>query len=191
MSMSTNQSCSPMMIKEFQHTSDSPGMSVQPSPDRQKGCYVLILVVHRRTRFRAGARGVVCLSRGAYAYVGSAMRGLNARISRHLRPERRHRWHIDYLLDHALPWEIVAACCERNIECDVSRRLLEQWPVVDRFGSSDCRCPGHLFGSAPLKKLRSSVCLAFSDCGLDPQPWRMETFEVRYSKFANSIREAP
>jgi Uri superfamily endonuclease len=151
---------------------NSPSMRAKPFSSPEKGCYVLLLLVPAQTKFRAGALGVICLPGGAYAYAGSAMKGLDARVGRYLRPERARRWHIDYLLDCALLLEIVAAPCERSIECDVSRRLMEQWPVVPRFGSSDCRCPGHLFGPAPLKKLRSSVYLAFSHCGVDPCLWK-------------------
>jgi len=148
-------------------------MKAHSSSGRNKGCYVLILVVSRRTKLRVGELGTICMARGAYAYVGSAMNGLDARIGRHLRPERARRWHIDYLLDSASPREVVAAPCEKSIECDMSRRLLEQWPVVPRFGSSDCRCQGHLYGPAPLKKLRSSVFLAINRCGIYPQCWEI------------------
>jgi len=118
-----------------------------------------------------GALGTIRINGGSYAYVGSAMNGLDARVARYLRPERARRWHIDYLVDCARLLDIVVAPCENSVECEVSRRLMLEWPVVPRFGSSDCRCPGHLFGPAPLKQLRASAYRAFSQCGIKPQPW--------------------
>lgn len=162
---------SSLVFKEVPYMADFHSMRAEPFPSAEKACYVLILLAPAHTKFRAWALGVVCLPAGAYAYAGSAKNGLDARVGRYLRPERARRWHIDYLLDNGRLREIVAAPCEISIECDVSRRLMEQWPVVPRFGSGDCRCPGHLFGPAPLKKLRSSVYLAFSHCGFDPCPW--------------------
>ncbi len=151
---------------------DSSQIRLYSSPGRRRGCYVLILFVKRRLNFRAGALGVIQISRGAYAYVGSAMNNLDKRIGRYLRQQRQYHWHIDYLLEYASIKEIVVARSERSIECGVSRILLKQWPAVSRFGSSDCRCPGHLFGPGRLKKLRSSVYLAFNHCGVYPEPWR-------------------
>lgn len=96
---------------------------------------------------RVGALGIFCFPAGRYVYTGSALRGLRARVRRHLSREKRLRWHIDYLLPHAQVEEIRLFPTRERIECDWNRQLLAlpNARVVARgFGSSDCRCPTHL-----------------------------------------------
>jgi Uri superfamily endonuclease len=49
-----------------------------------------------------GALGTLVFSPGRYIYVGSALNGIEPRVSRHLRTNGGHlgsiHWHIDYLL---------------------------------------------------------------------------------------------
>ena len=40
-------------------------------------------------------------SAGVYVYTGSATRGLEARIARHQRADKKIRWHFDHLPDEA------------------------------------------------------------------------------------------
>ena len=81
-------------------------------------------------------------------YAGSAMNGLTARLARHQRSEKRLRWHIDYLL-HAPGVRLLASLPfpgRKRLECPLARQvaaLAEE--EIPRFGSSDCRCPSHLF----------------------------------------------
>jgi Uri superfamily endonuclease len=116
------------------------------------GCYVLILHLpgpHSRM-LAVGRLGSWPLPPGTYAYCGSAHGpgGLRARVSRHLRREKRLHWHVDYLAAAA---EVVAVWlwpgAPRAQECAIAGHLA-RWPgvyrPVPRFGSSDCRCPGHL-----------------------------------------------
>ena len=60
--------------------------------------YLLIMQGNLVCPLQVGALGEVSLEPGWYLYVGSARRHLEARLRRHLRPEKRRRWHIDYLL---------------------------------------------------------------------------------------------
>ena len=94
------------------------------------------------------------LPRGWFAYAGSARGpgGLAARLSRHLRAEKRPRWHIDQLTTHAdmicaLPFPDTENATAPS-ECTLAAWLLESGlfsPPVPGFGSSDCRtCPAHL-----------------------------------------------
>lgn len=59
--------------------------------------YIVLTHVPRRTRLAVGSLGVVILERGWYVYVGSAVRGREARVARHLAREKSLRWHVDYL----------------------------------------------------------------------------------------------
>ena len=112
------------------------------------GTYILILYLSRGTRINVGRLGGLNFRRGWYAYVGSAFGpgGLAARIGRHLRVEKKHRWHIDYLraaADVRWIWYSTAEVSREHIWAEV---LAEEkgLPVLG-FGCSDCRCPAHLF----------------------------------------------
>lgn len=84
---------------------------------------------------------------GLYLYVGSARRGLGARIERHRRQVKPPRWHIDYLARHAPLLGAAVAPWAPGRECQLARavmRFLGARVVAPRFGSSDCDCPAHL-----------------------------------------------
>lgn len=94
-----------------------------------------------------GRLGCFLFPAGFYVYTGSAVRGLEARIARHLRRRKKLRWHIDYLLQYG---RVVGVRRYRGglSECKLSRGV-ESLPgssmVVRGFGSSDCKCPAHLY----------------------------------------------
>ncbi|MCS6830677.1 MAG: GIY-YIG nuclease family protein [bacterium] len=96
---------------------------------------------------QVGALGTFCFPAGRYIYTGSALGGLRARLSRHLRQQKKLRWHIDYLLQHATVEDIRLFPTHERIECALNRQVLAlpHARVVARgFGSSDCRCLTHL-----------------------------------------------
>lgn len=64
-----------------------------------KGSYMLIILVERSIRLKPGSLPKVRLPPGHYVYVGSAMGpgGFEKRIVRHLKKNKKKRWHIDYL----------------------------------------------------------------------------------------------
>jgi Uri superfamily endonuclease len=95
-----------------------------------------------------GALGKISLNPGCYLYVGSARRGLEARLRRHLRPDKKLRWHIDYLLSgDALTIQAIWTG-NQLAECPLAGSLLtlpEVSVLQSRLGASDCRCPAHFF----------------------------------------------
>jgi Uri superfamily endonuclease len=101
---------------------------------------------------QVGRLGTFDLEAGTYAYVGSAMNGLEARTRRHLEGGRRKRWHIDYLMGLAKDKEALLFPSPIDIECDLAGRLRSlpgtSEPLAG-FGSSDCRCRSHLFRLDP------------------------------------------
>lgn len=88
---------------------------------------------------------------GTYVYVGSAFGpgGLRARLARHLRPEKRPHWHVDYLTAVLRPVAIIYSADEAHQECAWVQILLAApgttVPMAG-FGNSDCTagCPAHL-----------------------------------------------
>jgi len=127
------------------------------------GVYVVVFVLGRATTLRVGRLGAFRLSAGRYAYVGSAQRGLAARIARHGKRAKPLRWHVDYLsrrarLEAACAWPLAKAA-----ECRLAAavgRLRGAALAVPRFGASDCRCPGHLYRLAGPLDPAALLCAA-------------------------------
>lgn len=114
----------------------------------QSGVYVMELYLREKTRIDVGALGRREFPAGRYAYVGRALRGLEARLARHLRKRKpRPRWHVDHLRARAGLLRIsVLPAADASLECGTALRLLAMGGriVVPGFGSSDCACPSHL-----------------------------------------------
>ncbi len=111
------------------------------------GVYQLVIGLERTTIIVVGALGAHDFPHGTYIYTGRAARGLNKRVERHIRPEKRLRWHIDYLLEHARIDAIAVYPGNGTAECSINRetaRTLGGTFPLKGFGSSDCRCTSHL-----------------------------------------------
>jgi len=118
-----------------------------------KGSYMLIIEVEKDKVLGIGKLGGIAFKKGYYAYVGSTLGGLEARVMRHKRKEKRLHWHIDHLLLNA---SVVGAICiesDERLECPLALRLGKTFHSVPSFGCSDCKCPSHLFYSASLPDL--------------------------------------
>lgn len=87
------------------------------------------------------------LAAGTYVYAGSAFGpgGIRARVSRHLRAEKKAHWHIDHLSARADCIDVKTYPGGR--ECALVAELLAAGAdvPVPGFGSSDCYdCAAHL-----------------------------------------------
>jgi Uri superfamily endonuclease len=106
-----------------------------------------VVEVGRPFKARTGGGREFSFPEGRYIYIGKASRGLAARLERHLGIRRRRRfWHVDYLLEKAEVVEVWVFPLEKG-ECSLARDLEREGGERRRwrgFGSSDCRCPGHL-----------------------------------------------
>ena len=131
-----------------------------------KGGYILLLELNESQRILVGRLGILLFLKGFYAYVGSALNGLESRVARHLRQSRKRHWHIDYLLNRAIIYEVVLVPVERRLECTLARALKEELTCIPRFGSSDCRCLGHLFYAAERNELNTQVVKALANLAL-------------------------
>ena len=113
----------------------------------EKGTYALIIAVESETTIVVGRLGEFAFPTGYYIYVGSARGGLFQRVRRHLREDKRLRWHVDYLLEHAKVVEVWYALGDERRECQwasTAKEMPHGRIIVPGFGSSDCRCPSHL-----------------------------------------------
>ncbi|MDA8217553.1 MAG: GIY-YIG nuclease family protein [Dehalococcoidales bacterium] len=119
-----------------------------------RGTYVLVLYLAEATEITVGRLGRFTFTAGYYAYVGSALGGLEVRVNRHLRAGKCLHWHIDYLTAVAPVVGVYVQEGAGRRECLVAQTLSSQPGArlpVRGFGSSDCRCPAHLvwFGGEP------------------------------------------
>lgn len=111
-----------------------------------KGSYILLLELPRGERLGVGSLGSIFFPQASYAYVGSAMNGLEGRINHHLKvKKKRLHWHIDYLEEKAAILEVVLFPGPKRLECLLASDLSRHFSSVPGFGSSDCHCPSHLF----------------------------------------------
>ena len=78
--------------------------------------------------------------------MGSAKQGLQARVARHRRRDKRVHWHVDYLLSRAEFRVIEVWVSDSRPECHLARTMLSV-PAISipksKLGASDCLCPAH------------------------------------------------
>ena len=121
------------------------------------GAYLLLMRVRAECTLDIGRLGRLHFARGNYIYIGSGMGGLHARVARHFRSDKKVKWHIDRLLGVAELSGAVLFPSQHRHECRLAQAVLA-FPgarAVPGFGSSDCRCPGHLvfLGARPFGAL--------------------------------------
>jgi Uri superfamily endonuclease len=109
-----------------------------------RGSYALLLSLDRRRVVDVGALGPVDLEEGTYVYCGSALGGLEQRLGRHFRREKKARWHIDHLLAAGSAFGAFVFE-EADAECQAAEFMTARGRPVPGFGCSDCSCPSHLF----------------------------------------------
>jgi Uri superfamily endonuclease len=114
------------------------------------GSYALLMFNSRRSSIQVGALGEVEFKRGYYVYIGSAFGpgGVDARVRRHLRCDKKLHWHIDYLtrLAPVIQINYRKESVRREHEWALALCAQSQFQIpVPGFGSSDCNCVSHLF----------------------------------------------
>lgn len=151
-----------------------------------KGSYILLVELATEKNVLIGKLGYLFFPKAFYAYVGSAMNGLEARLARHLRKEKGLHWHIDYLLKEAEIADIILCFSEpfafchseglaealskakgqrpKNLaqgklrmECFLARALAKEFQSISSFGSSDCKCKSHLYLANEKDRLKAKV----------------------------------
>jgi sugar fermentation stimulation protein A len=111
------------------------------------GTYCLIVKLGKSCAIQVGKLGRGFFPEGYYVYVGSALNGLKKRLARHLSPQKKKHWHIDYLLEYAGMIGTRKIHSIERRECALSEEvgsICHSIPMVG-FGSSDCGCTTHLY----------------------------------------------
>jgi Uri superfamily endonuclease len=123
---------------------------------KDAGTYALVIYLNRGLSLSVGALGSRYFPLGYYIYTGSALAGLGGRLGRHLRSGKVRHWHIDYLLAEARVVEAWCCLSRDRLECrwgEAACALPGAAPLIDGFGSSDCRCRTHLLRLAAAPSL--------------------------------------
>ena len=127
-----------------------------------KGVYVLFMELESSKQIEIGKLGKIGFKKGFYAYVGSAMNGLENRIQRHLKRKKKLHWHIDWFLRSAKIKDVIYLESSNKMECKVAQALAKRFESIKGFGSSDCKCISHMFFSTDLQLLKHFVAVVFS-----------------------------
>lgn len=126
-----------------------------------KGSYILVIALEQEKIIKIGSLGKLIFPQGFYLYVGSAMGRYGSttllnRVKRHLLNSKIFHWHIDYFLkdESTSIRKIYLVPSVNSLECVIARDLLTKSKgYIRNFGSSDCKCPGHLFWFKDLRNI--------------------------------------
>jgi len=110
-----------------------------------KGSCLIIIKLEDNKKLEVGKLGKIDFKKGYYVYVGSAMNGLEKRIQRHLRSQKKTHWHIDYFLSQGKIINVFFKLSNNKQECEIAKSLGEKLSAFSGFGCSDCKCKTHLF----------------------------------------------
>lgn len=127
-----------------------------------RGAYLLVVHLEKGQRICYGKGKERYFEEGFYVYVGSAMKNLQSRINRHHRKRKKYFWHIDYLLNKGKLLNSIPIRTKDDIECKLASAIKEiSKTEVIGFGSTDCKCPSHLFyfSTNPLSLQQFQKCL--------------------------------
>ncbi len=147
-------------------------LSKNDSVSEGKCSYILLIELPEEQTITIGSLKAIHFHRGHYAYVGSAMGGFKSRLNHHLSVKKRPRWHIDYLLQKASINNIIICPTKDTIECTIARALSRHFDAIPSFGSSDCKCPSHLFFATGGRQMKTRVMSKVNLPGIKPR-WLM------------------
>jgi len=119
-----------------------------------KGTYILLLECLSDCEITVGSLGKIIFEKGYYAYVGSAMNGLENRIKRHLSKNKKIFWHIDYLTisEKFKIAKVFIKVSDKKEESDIAKTFEKEFKYIEGFGSSDSNDKSHLFIIDDLEK---------------------------------------
>jgi sugar fermentation stimulation protein A len=104
--------------------------------------YALIIEKTGSSRVRM-RKETICMEEGLYFYVGSAKRGLEHRLARHIKKRKNRFWHIDYITSRR-DTAVRAIYLAPYPECETLSTVSQLGTLFGRkLGSSDCACQSH------------------------------------------------
>ncbi len=111
------------------------------------GSYLMVLRCEQDVTKGIGALGERKFRKGYYVYVGSALKGVDARIRRHRKGKKKIRWHLDYVFPYVMKEvKVYPILGPGRMETRLAQKLIEiSEECVPGFGSSDTELPSHFF----------------------------------------------
>ena len=112
---------------------------------RVSGIYLLLILFLDNSKVNIGKFGDLVIRKGLYVYVGSAMGsgGLRARIGRHLKTNKKLKWHIDYILSdkNSRIVGIIFSRTSKKMESDMAECLIKHGfkSIAPYLGATDYR----------------------------------------------------
>jgi len=110
-----------------------------------KGSYILLIKLKNGEEIKIGKLGNISFKKGFYLYIGSALNGLENRLNRHFKVDKKTHWHIDYLLKYGKIIDAFYKESSSKEECDIAKNFENKLFLIPGFGCSDCKCKSHLF----------------------------------------------
>lgn len=135
-----------------------------------KGAYLLVIEIPMDAIILVGKQGMIPFEKGYYAYVGSALSGLEPRIRRHLDSQKKLHWHIDYLLVHAEIKQVFIKESTEREECNLADAFIQVLHAISGFGCSDCACHSHLFVGPIETMMQTATYLQMKPYPMDANP---------------------
>ncbi|WP_071394468.1 GIY-YIG nuclease family protein [Bacillus tuaregi] len=108
--------------------------------------YAIHLNLVESKQITVGKLGTFTFQKGTYIYVGSAKRNITQRIERHVKINKKHHWHFDYLRPFGTITRIITYDNSLR-ECELAENIRKEKMAaipINGFGSSDCKCKSHL-----------------------------------------------
>lgn len=127
----------------------------------ERGAYALVIDLIRPLALGIPRYSGSVLPTGRYVYCGSAYGpgGIAARVGRHLRTDKKLRWHVDHLTHAGTVVDVMPVIGGR--ECDLLAAVLTTPGAhvpLRRFGGMDCiSCPAHLVAVGPAFVAAESI----------------------------------
>jgi Uri superfamily endonuclease len=131
---------------------------------KDPGVYAIIIYIKDNINLTL-AKNTHYFTPGYYIYLGSAKQygGIKSRINRHLKKNKKLKWHIDYLTSNHLVKIKAVIYAKTKIfkECTFVKILKENYFEIasKNFGSSDCKekCGAHLLKPTKYMNLKQII----------------------------------
>jgi Uri superfamily endonuclease len=147
-----------------------------------KGLYAILMAISQQILIDIGKLGSTNFHQGMYLYIGRGSgksSSIQNRVKRHISIIKNKFWHIDYLTSNPKVdvKAAITAVTGEITECQLAQTLLRDLKAeqtVRGFGSSDCRCTGHLLylplhkKQVDFKEIVDSITKTFEKMGLTP-----------------------
>jgi Uri superfamily endonuclease len=121
-----------------------------------RGSYLLLMELKITETIPVGKLGKIDFKKSFYIYVGSALNGVDQRIQRHLRKQKKIHWHIDYLLNRTKIVNVFYKQSKIREECFSAKTLERELSSIPGFGCNDCECKSHLFYGS-YEEIKNSI----------------------------------